>query len=462
MTGYHETDSKVAVDALDRATGTTRTLIADVLVGADGIHSVARTGIAPPEDAARYAGRMLWRATTRAPSFLTGATMIMAGHQDQKFVCYPITPPGADGRQTINWIAELPVRGESGRRRTGRGSSTHRRFRDAFADLAVRLARRAPAHRRREEIYEYPLADRDPLATWGDGRVTLLGDAAHPMYPIGSNGASQAILDAAALADGDRGDAADRVAALRAYQTERREPTGRIILANRGNGPEQVMQLAETRAPDGFEDIEAVIPRAELEEIAARYKVLAGFSPQQVNRRSPRLRRAADAPQTRASRARSSRRIRRRRPRARRAPRRPRAASGPRSASSERRPGRLDERGDGGDQHQVVLVAAVSELQGPFFRCTVRIAVIIVPIRAAPARGVARPSASSPAADGLGERPPRSRCAAPGESHRVEPGGDAVDAGAAEPAEELLGAVADEESTDDGACGKASDLHRAS
>lgn len=112
--------------------------------------------------------------------------------------------------------------------------------------------------------------------------MTLLGDAAHPMYPIGSNGASQAILDAAALAAAIAA-AADPVAALRAYQTERREPTGRIILANRGNGPEQVMQLAETRAPDGFEDIEAVIPRAELEEIAARYKVLAGFSPQQVN-----------------------------------------------------------------------------------------------------------------------------------------------------------------------------------
>ena len=281
LTGYHENDAKVDVDVLDRANGTTRTLIADVLVGADGIHSVARTGIAPPEDAVRYAGRMLWRATTRAPSFLTGATMIMAGHQDQKFVCYPITPPGADGRQTINWIAELPVADNPAPQDWSRVVDASR-FRDAFAAWQFDWLDVPRLIDGATEIYEYPLADRDPLATWGDGRVTLLGDAAHPMYPIGSNGASQAILDAAALAAAIAA-AADPVAALRAYQTERREPTGRIILANRGNGPEQVMQLAETRAPDGFEDIEAVIPRAELEEIAARYKVLAGFSPQQVN-----------------------------------------------------------------------------------------------------------------------------------------------------------------------------------
>jgi 2-polyprenyl-6-methoxyphenol hydroxylase-like FAD-dependent oxidoreductase len=102
------------------------------------------------------------------------------------------------------------------------------------------------------------------------------------MYPIGSNGASQAILDAEALADAV---AAGRPAtACARYEAARREATGRIIVANRGNGPEQVMQLAHERAPDGFDDIEAVIPRAELEEIAARYKRLAGFAPEQVNR----------------------------------------------------------------------------------------------------------------------------------------------------------------------------------
>ncbi len=280
VTGSREHDGHVDVHLLDRATGATRTIAAAVLVGADGIHSVVRAGIAPADDAVRYAGRMLWRSTTRAPSFLTGATMIMAGHRDQKFVCYPITPPGADGTQTINWIAELPVAENPAPQDWSRVVDVSL-FREAFAGWRFDWLDVPGLIDGATQIFEYPLADRDPLATWGTGRVTLLGDAAHPMYPIGSNGASQAILDATALATALA--TAEPVAALAAYQRERREPTGRIILANRGNGPEQVMQLAEERAPGGFDDIEAVIPRVELEEIAARYKLLAGFSTQQVN-----------------------------------------------------------------------------------------------------------------------------------------------------------------------------------
>ena len=135
-----------------------------------------------------------------------------------------------------------------------------------------------------ETIYEYPLADRDPLARWGAGRVTLLGDAAHPMYPIGSNGASQAILDAAALAT-SLADATDVEQGLARYEALRREATSKIVLLNRQNGPERVMQLAEDRAPGGFERIEDVIPRRELEEISASYKAVAGFAPEQVNTR---------------------------------------------------------------------------------------------------------------------------------------------------------------------------------
>jgi len=126
------------------------------------------------------------------------------------------------------------------------------------------------------------MVDGDPLQSWTHGRATLLGDAAHPMYPIGSNGASQAILDAESLAE--QLSAAEGVTpALERYEALRRPATARIVLMNRANGPEQVMQLAEERAPDGFIDIEAVIPRRELEAIAARYKQAAGFSLDQVN-----------------------------------------------------------------------------------------------------------------------------------------------------------------------------------
>jgi len=132
-------------------------------------------------------------------------------------------------------------------------------------------------------IYEYPLMDRDPLPQWSHGHVTVRGDAAHPMYPIGSNGASQAILDAECLAEQLAADH-DVVQALAAYDIIRRPATAQIVLMNRANGPEQVMQLAEERAPDGFDDVHTVIAREELETIAARYKQAAGFSLQQVNR----------------------------------------------------------------------------------------------------------------------------------------------------------------------------------
>ncbi|MDB5759255.1 MAG: hypothetical protein JWM30_2544, partial [Burkholderia sp.] len=128
-----------------------------------------------------------------------------------------------------------------------------------------------------EVVYEFPLVDRDPLPRWTFERVTLMGDAAHPMYPIGSNGSAQAILDARYLADCLSGDDDDLLYALREYEAERLPRTTGIVLRNRMNGPEQVMQLAEQRAPGGFSDIAEVMPRSELEAIALRYKRLAGF-----------------------------------------------------------------------------------------------------------------------------------------------------------------------------------------
>ncbi|WP_258096267.1 FAD-dependent monooxygenase, partial [Klebsiella pneumoniae] len=137
-----------------------------------------------------------------------------------------------------------------------------------------------------EAIYEFPMVDKDPLPRWTFGRVTLLGDAAHPMYPIGSNGSAQAIVDARYLTDcllAER----DPDYALREYEAERLPRTAGIVLRNRMNGPEQVMQLAEERAPQGFSDIDTVIPLREREAIARRYKTLAGFGQQQLQASQP-------------------------------------------------------------------------------------------------------------------------------------------------------------------------------
>jgi 2-polyprenyl-6-methoxyphenol hydroxylase-like FAD-dependent oxidoreductase len=212
--------------------------------------------------------------------------MIMAGHQDVKFVAYPIDPAlAARGRSRINWIAELrfPDTAEWRREdwnRPGRVEDFLPRFENwDFGWLDVPAVIRAA-----QAIYEYPLVDRDPLERWTQGRVTLLGDAAHPMYPIGSNGASQAILDGRTLAY----ELATRTTvdeALETYEAQRRPATTRIVLANRGNGPEQVMQLAETRAPGGFAHIHDVISPQELEATAGGYKQIAGFDREALNAR---------------------------------------------------------------------------------------------------------------------------------------------------------------------------------
>lgn len=259
---------------------------ADVVVAADGIHSALRAQFYPNEGPPKWCRRILWRGMTESTPFWGGRTMIMSGFQDQKFVCYPIDPEAAArGKSLINWIAELhfPESDDFRREdwnRTGALSDFLPRFEDwrfDFLDIPD-LIRRAAC------VFEYPLVDRDPVASWTFGRVTLLGDAAHPMYPIGSNGASQAILDARTLAY-ELATAADIDTALQRYEAARLPPTSKIVLANRKNGPEQVMQLAHERAPKGFRDVHDVISADELDQVHKNYKQLAGFDCETLNTR---------------------------------------------------------------------------------------------------------------------------------------------------------------------------------
>lgn len=139
-----------------------------------------------------------------------------------------------------------------------------------------------------DEVFEFPMSDRDPLDRWSFGRVTLLGDAAHAMYPIGSNGVSQAIIDAETLAEHLASNCFDIPAALTAYEQDRLPPTTKIIMANRGNGPDHVLQLAEERAPDGFTSVYDVISQEELDDVGQVYKKIAGFEQETVNEKARR------------------------------------------------------------------------------------------------------------------------------------------------------------------------------
>jgi 2-polyprenyl-6-methoxyphenol hydroxylase-like FAD-dependent oxidoreductase len=201
--------------------------------------------------------------------------MIMVGHEAQKFVCYPIEPVRGDGLQRLNWIAELRaplMREREDWNRPGQAAD----FLPAFADWVFDWLDIPALIRGAEAIYEYPMVDREPVEHWNDGAVTLLGDAAHAMYPIGSNGASQAILDAEALVRAMREYPEPREA-LVAYEAERLPATAAIVRANRGNGPEQCMQLAHERAPQGFSHVDEVFAPGELQDIADRYKRLTGM-----------------------------------------------------------------------------------------------------------------------------------------------------------------------------------------
>jgi 5-methylphenazine-1-carboxylate 1-monooxygenase len=251
---------------------------ADFVVAADGIHSAARAQRYPDEGRFLWNGSLLWRGMAEVEPVLDGRSMIWAGHPEQKFVGYPLADlPG--GNQRFNFIAELRrphsdlAHAEDWNRR---GSLDD--FLPAFEawdfgwlDVPA-IVGSAP------ETFLFPMVDRDPIPRWTFGRTTLLGDAAHPMYPIGSNGASQAILDARVLAGCLRRHDRDVDEALRRYEEARRPATAAIVRANRGLGPELPMMLVEQRAPDGFAEIADVITSAEIAEVTEQYRATAGFS----------------------------------------------------------------------------------------------------------------------------------------------------------------------------------------
>ena len=294
LTGHHltefaETDSGVRARFVDRATGANAgSHDGTLLIAADGIHSAIREKLFPQEGAPLWNGRILWRGITTADAFLSGRTMIMAGHERLKFVCYPISSAAdGNGKFQINWVAERLLDPDYRWRREDYNRTARLdEFLPWFEDWRFDWLDVPGLIRNCPQAYEYPLVDRDPLDRWTFGRITLLGDAAHPMYPIGSNGASQAILDARVLTR-EILQHGETHAALAAYEAERRPATTELVKLNRRNGPEQVMQLVEERAPQGYNVVTDVLSQQELEDIANTYKRVAGFQVEALNAKPP-------------------------------------------------------------------------------------------------------------------------------------------------------------------------------
>ncbi len=251
----------------------------DVLVAADGIHSVVRAHFYPEQGAPAWNGIMLWRGALPWAPFGTGRSMIIAGGMDGKLVLYPIAAE-PDGRVLLNWAVMsrvAPVGSAPPRREDWSRPGSPDELMPRVTGFHVDAVDVPAVVRATPEFYEYPVCDRDPVDRWSWGRVTLLGDAAHPMYPVGSNGASQAILDAKALAS-HLAQVGDPVVALAAYEAERAPATAAIIRSNRLGGPERVIDLVDSRAPDGFTRLEDVASEAELRAVVGGYASMAGFA----------------------------------------------------------------------------------------------------------------------------------------------------------------------------------------
>jgi 2-polyprenyl-6-methoxyphenol hydroxylase-like FAD-dependent oxidoreductase len=276
--GVEQDAHGVTVAFCDGPGGTSRSSVRGrVAIACDGINSAIRKQLFPGEGEPRYSGVNMWRGVTRWKPMLSGASMVRAGWLSHgKMVIYPIHAAGADGLQLVNWVAE--IESPRYRKRDWNRAGSLDDFIGAFADWHFDWLDVPAFLRAAEMVLEFPMVDQDPLPRWSFGRVTLLGDAAHPMVPRGSNGAGQAILDARALTTSLL-QHSDPVAALAAYEKQRLEATTRVVLTNRTNPPDAILREVFERTHDRpFASIDDVISRDELVALSDSYKHVAGYS----------------------------------------------------------------------------------------------------------------------------------------------------------------------------------------
>jgi 2-polyprenyl-6-methoxyphenol hydroxylase-like FAD-dependent oxidoreductase len=277
-TGFDQDEHRVNVAFDDPRIGAARPpQHADVVIACDGLHSAIRKQLHPGEGEPRFSGVNMWRGVTRWKPILGGATMIRAGWLSHgKMVIYPIRDDidGA-GTQLINWVAEIETAIHRQRDWTRPGQLAD--FIGAFDDWHFDWLDVPALIRSADSVLEFPMVDQDPLPWWTQGRVTLLGDAAHPMVPRGSNGAGQAILDARCLSDLLAG-GAEPTAALREYEAQRLAATTQVVLTNRANPPDAIIRVVHERSGDRpFARIEDIISAEELQQMSATYKRISGL-----------------------------------------------------------------------------------------------------------------------------------------------------------------------------------------
>jgi 2-polyprenyl-6-methoxyphenol hydroxylase-like FAD-dependent oxidoreductase len=284
VTGYRNTADGVIV-SIEHADGSKSDVEGALLIGADGIHSAVRAQMHPTQPPIHWGGAVMWRGTTWGKPIRTGASFVGLGTHRQRVVFYPISHPDpATGLSMINWIAEVTMDNSEGWKQSGW-------FRQVpIADFAHHFDGwvwdwlDVPALiRQSDSAFENPMIDRDPIPTWHDGAVALMGDAAHPMYPTGSNGGSQAVVDARVLG-ACMVEHGVTPAALAAYDKKLCGPISQVVLRNRGAGPFGLLNMVDERCGGTFDNIDDVIPPKERAEFMAGYKAAAGFAIDSLNK----------------------------------------------------------------------------------------------------------------------------------------------------------------------------------
>lgn len=290
VSGYRNEADGTVTALVETAGGTRSEFRCAMLIGADGMHSAVRAQMHPAQPPIHWGGAIMWRGVSSGVPIRSGASFVGLGTHRHRFVFYPISPPDPEtGLATINWIAEVTVDASEGRKNSGWFKPVE------IADFAHNFDGwtwdwlDVPALLSRADgAYENPMIDRDPVPTWQDGRVILIGDAAHPMYPTGSNGASQAIMDGralgAAFVEHGLGEAA-----LAAYDARFCAPVSQLVLRNRGAGPFGLLNLVDERCGGTFDNIDDVIPAAERSAFMAGYKAAAGFAIDTLNAAPPTI-----------------------------------------------------------------------------------------------------------------------------------------------------------------------------
>ena len=283
VNSFENLSSGVKLNCFNKRSEKEETFSGSILVGCDGINSQVRKQMYPNEQPPIWNGAVLWRGITSEAPFRTKASMVMIGHDTQRFVSYPISDPDSNGRSIINWIAELKFDPSNPWPKGDWSKKVNKsKFIDQFKDWSFEWINPHQLISDAGDVFEYPMVDREPLEKWTFDNTTILGDAAHPTYPVGSSGASQAIIDSRKLVYQFKNKGLNN-SALLSYENEMRPLTNKITLTNRQAGPDALLQVVEDRCDGEFMEIEDVITKKELKQHADKYKMVAGINIERLN-----------------------------------------------------------------------------------------------------------------------------------------------------------------------------------